>query len=160
MHLMPQHQLPGEKQPHTTQERPLTPHPPCITCLWRKMPVLRGYFAEDILLWEQKKERVVTVFSASHCPLHRPLLLSKSCVKGAQADRSGWISFGQVVFPNTHLCLSEKPFRTPCDALSHLKTFVQAIPVTDHPFTHTHTLAHQAIPAFCRNSASYLWSSS
>lgn len=68
IHLMPQHQLPGEKQPNTTQERPLTSHPPHITCLWRKMPVPQGYFAEGSEPWEQKKEHVVIIFSASHCP--------------------------------------------------------------------------------------------
>ena len=50
--------------------------------------------------------------SLSLYPLHGPLLLFKSCVKGAQFDCSGWMNFWQVVFPNTHLCLSEKPSRT------------------------------------------------
>lgn len=84
------------------------------------------------------------ILSFNRCPYtlytDRPLLLFKSCVKGPQIDCSGWMSFWQVVFPNTHLRLSEKPFGThvmPFHTSRPLYVLFQELPPFCPPRLHT-----------------------
>lgn len=77
------------------------------------------------------------ILSFSLCPSAPdadPLLLFKNCAEGAQGDCSGWTGFQQVVLPNAHLCLPEKPCETQATPF-HPQDPCTCCSVTDHPVT-------------------------
>lgn len=147
IHLMPQDQLPAQKQkqPKTTPDGPLTSN----HIFPNHFPMEEEYLNHVNILprdqgCETRGQRLLLLHSqlrsVSLYPLHRPLLLFKSCVKGPQIDCSGWMSFWQVVFPNTYLRLSEKPFRThvmPFHTSRPLYVLFQELPPFCPPRLHT-----------------------